>query len=160
MAKISPMKAMKTAGVQIRAAAASDLETLSHYTAELLVNWNARATAGDALKVYEQVLKNPAIGIILVAENNSELRGFVYASYNWRAEFSGETLDLVEMYVEQSSRHKGVGRSLLDALISHARQRNIHRITCQVHSGNSAIERALESAGFDPERRTLWGVRL
>ena len=30
----------------------------------------------------------------------------------------------------------------------------------EVHPGNSAIEHTLESSGFDPERRTLWGFRL
>jgi GNAT superfamily N-acetyltransferase len=154
------MRAMKSAGINIRAAEVSDLETLSTFAADLLLKWDARATRKDAFKVYERVLKNPALGIIIVAEQNAALHGFVYACSSWRAEFAGETLDLVEMFVEQSHRHKGVGRTLLDGLIAHARQRNIHRITCQVHPGNSAIERALESAGFDPERRTLWGVHL
>jgi len=29
-----------------------------------------------------------------------------------------------------------------------------------VHPGNAAIERALETSGFDPERRTLWALHL
>jgi GNAT superfamily N-acetyltransferase len=148
------------AGIQVRAAEASDLKTLSEFVTELLRKWDARATEQDAFNVYERVLNNPALGVILVAEKDDALRGFVYASSCWRAEFAGETLDLVEMFVEQSARHKGIGRSLLDGLISHAKEHNIHRITCQVHPGNSAIERALESSGFDPERRTMWGVRL
>ena len=151
---------MKSAGIRIRAAEVSDLDTLSNFEEELLRKWDARATKSDAVRVYERVLTTPGLGVILVAEDNGVLRGFVYACSSWHAEFAGETLDLVEMFVEQSSRHKGVGRGLLDGLITHARQRNIRRITCQVHPGNSAIENALESAGFDPERRTLWGVRL
>ena len=147
------------AGIEVRPVEASDLKTLSKFVSELLRKWDARATEEDAFKVYERVLNNPSLGIILVAERDGELCGFVYASSCWRAEFAGETLDLVEMFVEQSARHKGIGRSLLDGLISKAKDHNIHRITCQVHPGNSAIERALESAGFDPERRTMWGLR-
>jgi RimJ/RimL family protein N-acetyltransferase len=49
---------------------------------------------------------------------------------------------------------------LLNALLGIARQRNIRRVTCQVHPGNAAIERALEACGFDPERRTIWGLLL
>ena len=151
---------MKSAGIQVRAAATSDLKTVSSFAAELLLKWSARATERDAFSVYERILKTPSLGIILVAEQEGALRGFVYACSSWRAEFTGETLDLVEMFVEQPSRHRGVGRSLLDGLITHARQRNIERITCQIHPGDSAIERLLESAGFDPARRTLWSVRL
>src|SRR5689334_1313568 len=122
------MRAFKTAGIQVRQASVSDLETLSKFEADLLLKWDARATEQDAFKVYERVLKNPALGTIYVAEQEGRLCGFVYACSSWRAEFAGETLDLVEMFVEQSLRHKGVGRSLLDGLISHARERNIRRI--------------------------------
>ena len=47
-----------------------------------------------------------------------------------------------------------------DALIVRGRERDIHRFSCQVHPGNSAIERALESCGLDPERRTIWSLNL
>jgi GNAT superfamily N-acetyltransferase len=70
------------------------------------------------------------------------------------------TGDLVELFVEHSWRNRGVGRSLLEKLVEHARSRGIRRFTSQVHPGNAAIERALETCGFDPERRTLWALHL
>jgi GNAT superfamily N-acetyltransferase len=146
--------------VHIRPCVKEDLSTLGAWAAELLRKWDAAATTEDAIRVYQRVLDLPDLGVLFVAEHEGKLSGFVYAAYQWRAEFAGETMDMVEMFVEQSWRNKGVGRALLDALATHARSRHIHRITCQVHPGNAAIERALESGGFDPERRTLWGVRL
>ena len=115
--------------------------------------------------MYEHIMQAPDLGIILVAKTATadtprRLCGFAYASYEWRSEFGGETMELVEMYVEPSSRSAGVGRSLLNALIVRGRQRGIHRFSCQVHPGNSAIERALESCGLDPERRTVWSLNL
>ncbi|HEX4998347.1 MAG TPA: GNAT family N-acetyltransferase [Terriglobia bacterium] len=154
------MSTLSQTGVHIRPAETGDLETLGAWAAELLRQWDADATREDAIRVYQRILSSPEMGVIFVAEHNGVMSGFVYAAYQWRAEFAGETLDMVEMFVEQSWRNKGVGRALLDALAAHARARQIHRITCQVHPGNAAIERALESGGFDPERRTLWGVRL
>ena len=53
-----------------------------------------------------------------------------------------------------------VGGSLIVALLENAKQRGIRRVSAEVHPGNSAIERTLESSGFDPERRTLWGLQL
>jgi GNAT superfamily N-acetyltransferase len=154
------MRAMKSTGIQIRPATAEDLSILSGFAAELMRKWDSRATERDAFQVYECILNDPKLGVILLAEQNGAICGFVYACTILRTEFAGETLDLVEMFVEQSLRNKGVGRSLLDGLIAYARKRNITRLTCQVHRNNAAIERVLESAGFDPERRTLWGVRL
>jgi GNAT superfamily N-acetyltransferase len=154
------MNAPSTVGIRIRPAASRDLDTLAAWAAELLHQWDATATEGDARSVYERILRSPDLGIVLVAEQDGVPSGFVYAASVLRAEYAGETMELVEMFVAWPWRSKGVGRGLLDALVAHARERNVHRIACQVHPGNAAIERALESGGFDPERRTLWGILL
>jgi GNAT superfamily N-acetyltransferase len=154
------MRASKTSAVQIRPARPQDVPRLCEFAEELLHKWDARTTARDAQRVYEQILKSPELGVILVAENEGTLCGFTYACHEWRSEYGGETMDLVELFVEHSWRNRGVGRSLLDRLIEHARSRGIRRFTSQVHPGNAAIERALETCGFDPERRTLWALHL
>lgn len=165
------MKAQPVAAVKIRPAGMQDIDKMCEFVEELLVKWDARATRRDAQRVYEHIMKSPDLGIILVAETLAAatekidgrkigLCGFAYASYEWRSEFGGETMELVEMFVEQAARSAGVGRSLLNALIVRGRERGIHRFSCQVHPGNSAIERALESCGLDPERRTVWSLNL
>ena len=100
------------------------------------------------------------LGVVVVAENKSTLCGYAYASYEWRAEFCGETMDIVALFVAPQWRNKGVGGGLIAYLLESAKLRGIHRISAEVHPGNSAIERTLESSSFDPERRTLWGLRL
>jgi len=152
------MRAAKIAPVQVRTAQTSDVPKLCGFVEELLQRWSAAATPQDARRVYEQILQSPDLGMILVAEDKGELCAFAYASFEWRSEFGGETMDLVELFVHHSWRNQGVGQTLLNALIAHARQRGIRRFTCQVHPGNAAIEHALEACGFDPERRTVWGL--
>jgi GNAT superfamily N-acetyltransferase len=133
---------------------------MCEFAEELLHKWDARTTAQDARRVYEHILATPQLGVILVAEHGGRVCGFAYASYEWRSEYGGETMDLVEMFVEHSSRNRGVGQALLQGLVGHARSRGIRRLTAQLHPGNSAIEHALETCGFDPERRTLWAFHL
>src|SRR5262245_7614731 len=130
------MKALNSAPVQIRPARPEDIGKLCEYAGELLQKWDARANVEDARRVYEHILQSPQLGIILVAEHADGLCGFAYASYDWRSEYGGETMDLVEMSVEHSWRNHGVGRTLLEGLIVQAKRRNIHRFTCQVHPGN------------------------
>jgi GNAT superfamily N-acetyltransferase len=154
------MRASKTQAVQIRQARAQDVPRLAEFAEELLHKWDARTTARDAQRVYERILKSPELGVIFVAETDGAVCGFTYACHEWRSEYGGETMDLVELFVEHSWRNRGVGRSLLEKLIEHARSRGIRRFTSQVHPGNAAIERALETCGFDPERRTLWALHL
>ena len=159
------MKAFHTTDVKIRLASENDVDKMGEFVEELLIKWEARATRRDAQNVYTHVLDNPALGVILVAEipdaeGNPAICGFAYASYEWRSEFGGEVMELVEMYVQQFARSAGVGRALLNNLIVRGRERSVRRCSCQVHPGNSAIERTLESCGLDPERRTVWSLNF
>ena len=145
---------------EIRAATPADMDQLCVLASELLTNIRAEGNAEDARRVFEHIMNSADVGRVVVAESKGALCGYAYASYEWRAEFRGETMDIVALFVSPQWRSKGVGRSLIAALLENARQRGIRRISAEVHPGNSAIERTLESSGFDPERRTLWGFRL
>ncbi len=145
---------------QIRRASGEDMDQLCELAGELLVQIGVQATAEDARRVFEHILKSTDVGVVFVAENKGKLVGYAYAAYVWRAEFAGETMDIVAVFVNNQWRSKGVGGNLVASLLQNARQRGIRRVTAEVHPGNSAIERTLESSGFDPERRTLWGIRI
>ena len=145
---------------RIRTATSADMEKLCDLAGQLLSQIRAEGTAEDAQRVFERIMKSSDLGIVLVAEHKTGLCGYAYASYPWRSEFGGETMEIVAVFVADQWRSKGVGRGLVSALLDIARQRGIRRVCCEVHPGNSAVERTLESAGFDPERRTLWGVRI
>ena len=145
---------------QIRPAVAQDMDQLCELAGQLLTNIRAEGTPDDARRVFEHIMNYADRGLVVVAENKGSLCGYAYASYEWRAEFSGETMDIVALFVAPQWRGKGVGSGLIASLLENAKQRGIRRVSAEVHPGNSAIERTLESNGFDPERRTLWGFRL
>jgi GNAT superfamily N-acetyltransferase len=145
---------------QIRAAAPQDIDQLCALASELLANIRAEGTSEDARRVFQHIMHSADLGLVVVAESKGTLCGYAYASYEWRAEFCGETMDIVALFVSPQWRSKGVGGNLIAALLENARHRGIRRVSAEVHPGNSAIERTLESIGFDPERRTLWGLRL
>jgi hypothetical protein len=145
-------------------AAAKDVDKMCEFVEELLVKWK-RALPVETQKTYTSTSSQFGSGCHSgcrssgCAGQSGALR-FCYASYEWRSEFGGEVMELVEMYVEQFARSAGVGRTLLNNLIVRGRERGIHRFSCQVHPGNSAIERTLESCGLDPERRTVWSLNF
>ena len=146
---------------QIRAAVGGDMDQLCELAAQLLTNIRAEGTTKDAQRVFDYIMNSGDRGLIVVAENKQgTLCGYAYGSYLWRAEFCGETMDIVALFVNPQWRGKGVGSGLIKALLENAKQRGIRRISAEVHPGNAAIERTLESSGFDPERRTLWGFRI
>ncbi|MBI4471899.1 MAG: GNAT family N-acetyltransferase [Acidobacteria bacterium] len=161
MAAVKPlMSSSATGAFHVRAATSQDLDRLCELADLFLTQIRAEGAARDARRVFERTLKSQNAGVIIVAEHRGGLCGYAYAEYQWRAEFGGETMDIVEMFVEPQWRNKGVGGTMTTQLLKNARQRGIRRVHAEVHPGNSAIEHTLESSGFDPERRTLWGIRL
>jgi GNAT superfamily N-acetyltransferase len=137
------------------------MDQLCELASQLLTNIRAEGTIEDARRVFEHIMKSADRGLVVVAENNKGmLCGYAYASFEWRAEFCGETMDIVALFVAPQWRGKGVGSGLIASLLENAKQRGIRRVSAEVHPGNAAIERTLESCGFDPERRTLWGYRV
>jgi GNAT superfamily N-acetyltransferase len=136
------------------------MEQLCELAGELLANIRAEGTIKDVSRVFQQIMNSGDRTFVVVAERDATLCGYAYASYAWRAEFCGETMDIVALFVAPQWRSKGVGRGLIAALLDNARQRGVRRISAEVHPGNSAIEHTLESSGFNLERRTLWGLRL
>ena len=144
---------------QIREARSGDIEQLCMFAREFITKLDSQSNLEDVRRLFERVLGSENLGAVVVAERGAELCGYAYGAYLWRTEF-GETMELVTLFTAESWRKKGVGRNLLSALMEIAKHRNIRRISAEVRPENFAIERTLESSGFDPERRTLWGMRL
>ncbi len=144
----------------IRPATVNDIGSICAFAAEFLLKMRGDVSPKEARQVFQYVLKHPDAGIVVVAEHREGVCAYAYATYEWRSEFGGETMHCVELFVEQVWRNKGVGASLVRSLLQNARQRGIRRVSAEVHPGNSTMERILESSGFDPEHRTVWGFSV
>jgi GNAT superfamily N-acetyltransferase len=59
----------------------------------------------------------------------------------------GTHVYLYDVEVREASRRRGVGASLLSALVQHCRADGVRRIWAGTHRGNAAARRAFESTG-------------
>jgi ribosomal protein S18 acetylase RimI-like enzyme len=76
----------------------------------------------------------------LVAEGNSEIVG-IALFYNRYSTWKGKTIHLEDLIVTQSHRGKGVGKSLLDAIVAKAKSEKLRRVEWNVLDWNTpAIE--------------------
>src|SRR5215831_6630441 len=125
------MTSVQAPSFQIRPGIPQDTEQLCDLACELLTNIQIRGTPEDLRIVFQQILNSSERAFVVVAENDSALCGYAYASYEWRAEFSGETMDIVALYVAPEWRSKGVGRALVTSLLENARQRGIRRVSAE-----------------------------
>jgi len=81
-----------------------------------------------------------------VAEDASELIGYVLFSRSYDADYV-RGLYIVDLYVRNDSRSKGVGRLLMNAVRNVAFTEGISRLSWSVHKNNTGALRFYESLG-------------
>jgi GNAT superfamily N-acetyltransferase len=92
--------------------------------------------------------------VVLVAERAGEIVGYVYAGYepmSWR-ELRAACGFVHDVFVDPNARHRGVGKTLLEAAISWAAARGLPRMVLWSAEGNDAAKRLFAAIGF---RRTM-----
>jgi len=85
---------------------------------------------------------------VIVAEDLNEVAG--YASYGpWRSRSGYRRTVENTVHVRAGKRGRGIGRTLMEALIAIARERDIHVIVAQADSSAAASLRLHQSLGFE-----------
>jgi GNAT superfamily N-acetyltransferase len=82
----------------------------------------------------------------LVAEDASELIGYVLFCRTYEGDYV-RTFNIVDLYVRQGSRSRGVGRQLMNAVRNIASDEGIARLAWAVHAHNTTALRFYEAIG-------------
>ena len=92
--------------------------------------------------------------IVLVAEQNGRTIGYAYAGVEETDYMSlrGPAGVLYDILVDPASRRHGVGRQLLDAVLSALKSRDVRQVVLSTAERNDAAQRLFAGAGF---RRTM-----
>lgn len=84
---------------------------------------------------------------VIVADEDGKTLG--YASYGPFRPFEGFRFSAeLSIYVDKNARGKGLGKKLLEALIEHAKKKNIHVLIAGIEAGNAASIALHENFGF------------
>ncbi|HLK91391.1 MAG TPA: GNAT family N-acetyltransferase [Polyangia bacterium] len=118
-----------------------------------------RARVTTALR---RLLREPRLGIVLVAEGprRRSLDGYAVATFGYDLEFDGTDAFLTELYVRPARRRLGVGARLLEAVAHALREAGARAITLLVWPENRPARRAYARAGFEEVRRIAMVRRL
>lgn len=144
--------------VSIRPARKEDLPTIARYAAELVrfhhaINPNRFLCVDGLEKGYQRYLSGElgSDGVVLLAaEANGELVGYVYARIeprNWNdlLESCGKIHDI---YVDASGRRAGVGKALLERAIRDLEALGAPRVVLLTAAQNEDAQRLFASFGF------------
>jgi len=95
---------------------------------------------------------NDRNAVILVAETKGETIGYAYGEiegYDYMS-LRGPAGVLNDLIVDPAHRGRGLGRLLLDEIISRLKSRGVPRIVLSTAAKNKAAQRLFERSGFRP----------
>ncbi|MFC7371773.1 GNAT family N-acetyltransferase [Fictibacillus iocasae] len=93
-------------------------------------------------------LENPAQSGIIAAEDGDEIIGFAFYNMGVSLQIGGTYIWLNELYVQESSRNKGIAKKLLLKLIYWAEKEGIKSIELETGVNNSVTKHLYNSLGF------------
>lgn len=154
---------MAEPSVTVRPARANDVPALGRLGALLVATHHdfddrrfiaptARTAEGYGAYLGSQV--GEADVIVLVAERDGAVVGYAYAGlegHDYMA-LRGPAGALYDLVVDPAARGRGVGRMLLDAVITALEARGVPRVVLMTAEQNAAAQRLFARAGF---RRTM-----
>ncbi len=124
-----------------RVATANDLEqTVALLRAQL--EEHGQSPSGDDLEQATRVLLvSPALGRVLLADEQGNAIGLAVLATTWTLERGGLAGWLDELYVAPGRRGIGVGAALLDRAIAMAREMGVRAMEVEVAVDHSRAER-------------------
>ena len=102
------------------------------------------------------MIQDDRLGFILLADECGESVGLAVVSFAWTVEYAGKTAWLDELYVLPGKRDRGVGKALINQVISHAREAGCKAVDLEVDQGHARAESLYQRAGFTQLPRTRW----
>ena len=107
--------------------------------------------------IYHQILENPILGVILVAEIDSKILGVITLSYPVAIRSGGHYARIEEYIVDEASRGMGIGGKLLDEAIKEAKTMNCFDL--QVNNPSELGKPLYTRRGFH-DSREYWRLKL
>ena len=151
----------------IRPALASDERALGRFGAALMRQHHEsdprrfltaeRPEAGYGRFLVSRIGKQDVV--VLVAVRSKEVVGYAYASIeptSWE-DLRGPCGFLHDLYVDEASRGRGVGRELADAAIAWMRSKGMSQVVLWSKTGNDSAQRLFARLGF---RKTMIEMTL
>jgi GNAT superfamily N-acetyltransferase len=92
-------------------------------------------------------------GMLLGAWRGDELAGYACLYWHFTSIVPAETVLMNDLYVNPDTRGEGVGRALIEASASVARERGAHRLEWATAPDNETAQRLYDSTGAE---RSTW----
>lgn len=146
--------------MNIRQATIEDLETLIEmgeqlHLAEKEFEPLLTFSKDESRARYSEELNNPN-ALLLVAQDNQKIVGYLYAHAGSVEYFSTDKAEceIEVVYVSSEYRGQGIAQQLIDGCLSWAKDKNVFRFKTGIYAQNAASQSAFMKYGFAPYHST------
>lgn len=145
---------MKKIDITIRPLQPSDIADVMQLHREL--GWNPAFKAdGSTLKQRLEALITEDDALLLVAEVNDQVVGYIHGEIVTYLLFAGREMLVSELFVKEKARAAGVGKALLGAIEAQAVQRKCFRISVLNSRERESYKRGFyPSLGYEERSQT------
>lgn len=145
---------MKKTEITIRPLKPSDIADVMQLHREL--GWNPAFKAdGSTLKQRLEALITEDDALLLVAEGNGQVIGYIHGEIVTYLLFAGREMLVSELFVKEKARAAGVGKALLAAIEAQAVQRKCFRISVLNSRERESYKRGFyPSLGYEERSQT------
>jgi ribosomal protein S18 acetylase RimI-like enzyme len=149
----------------VRAANTQDLDDVVRLIAEFRDWWGKEQPGDDRIRaVVGHLLNDPSTGFLLAFDDGGKAVGVCQLRYRLSVWTGADDCWLEDLFVTETARSGGHGRTLVEVAFQSARARGCRRIELDVNEQNVDALRFYESLGFTtepkPPGRTLFVSRL
>ena len=104
-----------------------------------------------------ELLQRPELGLMLLARSGDSRAcvGYALATFGYDIEFSGHDAFITELFIDSSSRSRGIGQALLEAAVEALRARGVRAVHLMVRPENAKARALYEKHGFSLVPRLL-----
>jgi ribosomal protein S18 acetylase RimI-like enzyme len=106
------------------------------------------------------LLARPELGRVYRIVQGGASVGYAALTFGWSLEWGGRDAFVDEIFVEEETRGRGVGRAALRALAAEAERLGVRALHLEVESANQAAQALYRSEGFAGNERRILTRRL
>jgi ribosomal protein S18 acetylase RimI-like enzyme len=99
-------------------------------------------------------------GMVLIAAHEGTAVGYAVIGFSYDLEFGGREGWLTELYLVPAARGRGLGRSLLEAVVASARAAGVRALHLSVRPDNAPAVALYRKSGFQPWQRLPFTRKL
>ena len=109
----------------------------------------------EAAATLHRLIEDRSLGRAWVIEADAEPVGYVILTLGYSLEYGGRDAFVDELYLDASSRGRGIGRRVLALVEQEARSLGVRALHLEVERGNHAAQAFYRSAGYEDHDRYL-----